>query len=112
MDSTRMRGTTVELLPFGLDWTRVRRNPVQQKQGLIGRQRPIEVAKNTKLNCRGGDREPRIGYARVSTDDQNLGPQCDSLRTVGCEAIFEEYASGGDRARSVVARIPLSNRGS
>jgi DNA invertase Pin-like site-specific DNA recombinase len=44
-----------------------------------------------------------IGYARVSTDDQNLGPQRDSLRTAGCETIYEEYASGGERARPQLA---------
>src|SRR3954451_17673830 len=28
-------------------------------------------------------------YARVLTDDQNLGPRLDSLRTVDCVEIFE-----------------------
>ena len=36
-----------------------------------------------------------VGYARVSTDDQNLGPQLDSLRVAGCETIFEEYVGAG-----------------
>ena len=35
-----------------------------------------------------------IGYARVSTDDQNLDLQKDALERIGCERILEDRISG------------------
>lgn len=41
----------------------------------------------------------RIGYARVSTDDQNLDLQRDALTSAGCQVIYEETASGKNTNR-------------
>lgn len=41
----------------------------------------------------------RIGYARVSTDDQNLDLQRDALHLAGAQSIYEEMASGKDGER-------------
>jgi len=48
---------------------------------------------------------PLIGYARVSTEDQTPLPQAQALTAAGCTEIHEEQASGGDRARPVLARV-------
>lgn len=46
-----------------------------------------------------------IGYARVSTDDQNLALQRAALREAGCRRIYEEKVSGATRARPQLARL-------
>ena len=40
-----------------------------------------------------------VGYARVSTQEQDLTLQLDALRSAGCEKVFEEKASGAQRER-------------
>ena len=41
----------------------------------------------------------KIGYARVSTQDQDLSLQRDALTEEGCDKIFQEKASGPQRDR-------------
>jgi DNA invertase Pin-like site-specific DNA recombinase len=41
----------------------------------------------------------RIGYARVSTEDQTLDLQRDALKRAKCREIYEEHVSGKNAAR-------------
>ena len=41
----------------------------------------------------------RVGYARVSTIDQNLNRQLEQLHKADCKKIFQEKISGKDTNR-------------
>ena len=51
-----------------------------------------------------------IGYARVSTDDQDTALQIDALKRCGCEKIFEERASGSRTDRPELAKALAHGR--
>lgn len=44
----------------------------------------------------------KIGYARVSTKDQNLDLQLEALKEAGCEKVYSEHKSG------IKARLELA----
>jgi DNA invertase Pin-like site-specific DNA recombinase len=41
-----------------------------------------------------------VGYARISTQDQNLDLQKDALLKIGCQKIYEDIASGAKSSRT------------
>jgi DNA invertase Pin-like site-specific DNA recombinase len=47
----------------------------------------------------------KIGYARVSTQDQNLDLQLTALKKAGCQKIFREKVSGFTRQRPEFQRM-------
>lgn len=47
---------------------------------------------------------PKIGCARVSTDEQDTLSQLNALRAEGCVTVFEDTASGGTRDRPNLKR--------
>jgi len=47
----------------------------------------------------------RLGYARVSTDEQTLIGQCQRLSAAGCEKLFEEKISGAARNRPSLEKL-------
>ena len=46
-----------------------------------------------------------LGYARVSTDDQETHLQIDALKAAGCERLYEETASGARADRPELMRL-------
>lgn len=57
----------------------------------------------TTLSKEGGNMS-RIGYARVSTKDQNLDSQIDVLEKYGCQRVFSEKVSGRKYKRTELER--------
>lgn len=53
----------------------------------------------------------KIGYARVSTKDQNLDMQIDALKKEGCERVYTEKMSGGKRERPELEKLLAHLRG-
>jgi len=47
----------------------------------------------------------KIGYARISTKDQNVDLQLDALQKAGCEKIFQEVVSGARAERPVLKQL-------
>jgi hypothetical protein len=47
----------------------------------------------------------KLGYARVSTSEQDTAAQVSALKSVGCEKIFREKASGGRWDRPELIRL-------
>jgi len=46
-----------------------------------------------------------IGYARVSTQDQNLDLQTDELTKLGCQKIYQEKVSSGKERPQLIKMI-------
>jgi DNA invertase Pin-like site-specific DNA recombinase len=47
----------------------------------------------------------KIGYARVSTNDQETNLQTDALKRANCDLILEEKASGGSLSRPILLKL-------
>ena len=62
-----------------------------------------EIAERKKLEALGKNRV--IGYARVSTKEQNLARQIKALNEAGCQYIFEEKQSGKNMDRIEFKRM-------
>lgn len=51
----------------------------------------------------------KVGYALVSTREQNLDMQVMALEEAGCEKIYEEVVSGAKADRPILNNLLLIN---
>ncbi len=56
------------------------------------------------ITCTAKQAIMKIGYCRVSTDDQNPDLQLTALKRAGCKRIFTDKASGAHVARPELAK--------
>lgn len=52
----------------------------------------------------------KIGYARVSTEQQGLDRQIDQLQAAGCDVIYQEKMTGTKKDRPELAKVILQAR--
>src|SRR5277367_5234841 len=84
--------------------TKTRRAPPRKKRKAPTNGRP----KRHRWMRKDGEVHPagfKIGYARVSTLDQNLALQEDALKEAGCATIYVEQMSGAVRDRPVLLEV-------
>jgi hypothetical protein len=75
----------------------IKRTKTRQRAARAIRQRPAvaKVARARQSDAADNTAKPMLlGYARVSTVDQNLALQRDALTEAGCSKIFTEQISG------------------
>jgi DNA invertase Pin-like site-specific DNA recombinase len=58
-----------------------------------------------KAGCVADDDHMKIGYARVSTLEQHLGGQIESLRAAGCQKIYDEKISAATTSRRELQKM-------
>jgi DNA invertase Pin-like site-specific DNA recombinase len=67
-----------------------------------------DITGSQPIDCDGGDTfrsDPKVGYARVSTADQNPDLQFDALRRFGVTRIYHETVSGAAKKRPEFNRM-------
>ena len=79
-------------------------NVSKQVLKLVSQYALTQLSSKTHLASYGGSKM-RIGYARVSTLDQNPELQIQKLKEVGCDKVIEERASGAKLDRPELNRL-------